>query len=101
MRRMRLNLVALAFAVVALGMSTASLQSQVLINLTNQVWRYDQSGADPGAFWEAPYDDSLWAEGRGVFAAETSTAAALTANVYPYTNTVLMAPNAGGPTRVY
>lgn len=99
---MRLNLVALAFALIGLGMSTTSLQSQVLINLTNQVWRYDQSGADPGAFWDPSYDDSLWAEGRGIFAFETSTGvAALTANVYPYTNTILLQPSTGGPTRVF
>ena len=98
---MRLNLVALTLALIGLGMATTSLQSQVLINLTNQVWRYDESGTDPGAFWETLYDDSLWAEGRGVFAFETSTAGALVANVYPYTNTILLQPSTSGRTVAY
>lgn len=89
MRRMRLSLIALALVLFGLAASTSSLQSQEIVNLTNQVWRYDQSGVDPGAFWDIGYDDSLWPEGRGIFAFENSANAQLSANVYPFTNTQL------------
>jgi hypothetical protein len=93
MRRMQLNVVTLALVLFGMAMSTTAVKGQILISLTNQVWKYDQSGVDPGAFWDPAYDDSAWQEGRGVFAAETSTGVAtLDANVYPYTNTVLLAP---------
>src|SRR6185436_4294446 len=65
---------------------------QILIGLTSQVWRYEQSGTDlSNAGWQNPaYDDSSWLIGRGVFAYETSSSSpGLSANVYPYTNTVL------------
>ena len=92
---MYVNLVAMAFVVFGMAISTTAVKGQVLINLTNQVWKYNQDGVDPGSFWDPTFDDSAWPEGRGVFAAETSTGvAALDANVYPYTNTVLLAPPA-------
>lgn len=99
---MHLNLVSVALVLLGLAMaSTFSVQSQILVDLTNQVWRYDQSGGDPGAFADRDFDDSLWPEGRGVFAYETSTAAPLIVNVYPYTNTVLLQPSVSGITVVY
>ena len=104
MYRMFSNLVRLVFVVIALGLAaftpSAQSQSAVLVDLTNQVWRYFQSMDDPGAFWLVDFDDSAWSEGRGVFAYETSSAAALMTNVYPHTNTVLLQPMASGITVV-
>jgi hypothetical protein len=99
---MRFNLVRLIVVLLGFAASSTSLQSQnaVLVNLTNQAWRYFQSVDDPGAFWLPEYDDSSWAEGRGVFAYETSSAAALMTNVYPHTNTILLQPMASGLTVV-
>jgi len=38
-----------------------------LVSFTNQ-WRYDDTGADLGAVWQAPgFDDSAWASGSGLF----------------------------------
>ena len=87
-----MGLVALALSLLALFATTRSnAQSQILLNFTNQVWRYNQTGADLSVFpWESPdYDDSSWPEGRGVFAFETSVNSDLSHALYPYTNTVL------------
>ncbi|HKQ36561.1 MAG TPA: DNRLRE domain-containing protein [Verrucomicrobiae bacterium] len=95
MRRIYVNLAALAFLVFGIAMSTTSVKGQVLINLTNQVWKYDQSGVDPGAFWDSAYDDSAWSSGRSILAFEDSTGTvAVAQNITPYTNTVLLAPPA-------
>jgi hypothetical protein len=65
---------------------------EILINLTNQVWRYDDTGADwTDSGWQnLGFDDRSWSDGRSVFAYETSSTMTLSNNVYPYTNTVLM-----------
>src|SRR5688572_27064045 len=101
MHGMRLKSVTLSLVLFSAILSTTSLQSQVLIQLTNQLWRYDQSGGDPGAFWERDFNDALWPEGHGIFAYETDVRAALVANVYPYTNTVLLQPLESGIAVVY
>ena len=76
-------------------LQTAVHGSEVLINLTNQVWRYDQSGVNSPAFREPSFDDSMWPEGRSILAYENSMGVvALNNNVYPYTNTVLLPPPA-------
>ncbi len=50
----------------------------MLIGLTNQVWRYEQSGAELGTAWRAAdYDDSLWPSGPGVLAREDNNALVL------------------------
>ena len=95
MRRMYLNLAALALMVFGMALSTTSLKGQILINLTNQVWTYDQSGIDPGAFWDPLFDDSAWPSGRSILAYEDSVGTvAVSNNILPYTNTVLLAPPA-------
>lgn len=98
---MRTNLVRLALVLFGLAMPTVSVRSQVLIELTNQVWKYEQSGNDPGAFWDPLHDDALWPQGQGIFAFETNNTTVLNNNVYPYTNTVLLPPSMGGPTVAY
>jgi hypothetical protein len=98
---MRLKSVTLSLVLFSALLASTSLQSQILIQLTNQLWRYDQSGWDPGAFWEREFDDALWPQGHGVFAYETDVRAALVANVYPYTNTVLLQPLESGISVVY
>ena len=93
MRRMYVNLAALAFVVFGMALSTTSLKGQVLINLTNQVWTYDQSGIDPGPFQDPLFDDSAWPSGRSILAFEDSVGTvAVSNNILPYTNTVLQAP---------
>lgn len=99
MYRVRL-LLSMAF-VFGLLLTAASGRSQILIDLTNHVWRYTQTPDDPGAFWLPEFEDALWDEGRGVFAYEESTGAALMTNLYPYTNTILLQPSASGITVVY
>ena len=72
----------------ALSLHTAQSQSQsqLLISLTNQVWRYNETGADlAGTGWEQPgFDDSAWPQGRSVLARDDNFTA-----MFPYTNTVL------------
>lgn len=56
----------------------------VLVGLTNQFWRYEQSGTDLGTAWTATnYNDSAWPLGRGMLGFENQ------AVVNPLTNTVL------------
>jgi hypothetical protein len=57
----------------------------VIVPLTNQIWRYEQSNTDLSVpAWEAPgYADGGWQTGRGVFAFENQ------AVVNALTNTVL------------
>ena len=56
---------------------------ETLVRL-DDVWRYEGSGADFGTGWrEAAFDDSGWAQGRGVLAAEENTV------VQPLIQTVL------------
>lgn len=75
---------------------------EILINLTNQVWRYNQSGINPGPFEASAFDDSGWPQGRSILAYEDSTSTpSVVSNILPYTNTVLTAPVAGGPIVVY
>lgn len=97
----RVRLAGILGLLLGLAVSTLSLRSQILVDLTNQVWRYEQSGDDPGAFWEDWYDASTWPEGRGIFAFETNITAVLASNVYPHTNTVLLPPSMGGPIITY
>ena len=65
----------------------------ILVGLTNQFWKYDQSAANLGTEWRAiGYNDAAWPSGRGVLAFENQ------AVINPLTNTVLSLTN--GPTRV-
>ncbi len=64
----------------------------LLIGLTNQFWKYDQSGADLGTAWrEIAFDDSAWSSGRGVLARETDNALTIS-----LTNTVLSLTGTNG-----
>src|SRR5688572_6048532 len=61
----------------------------------DQIWRYEQSGADLGTAWrETAYNDSAWPQGRGVLAAEDN------AVVRPLTNTVLTRIGTNGQYKV-
>ena len=67
--------------------------NEVLISLTNQIWRYDQSGAFHDTFAQRSFDDSTWPEGRSILAYENSTnTAAVAQNILAHTNTVLLSP---------
>ena len=60
-----------------------------LVGLTNQVWKYDQSGTDLGTAWQAPgYNDAAWPSGPGLLAVENNVA------ITPLINTVLSLSNA-------
>jgi hypothetical protein len=62
-----------------------------VIGLTNQFWRYDQSGTCRGAEWYSTnFDDTVWPLGRGVLAQENQVV------VNALTNTVLSLTNASG-----
>lgn len=62
---------------------------RVILPLTNQVWKYDQTGLNLGTNWRlSTYDDSSWASGLGVFAKEDlSVIVALTRTPLLLTNT--------------
>lgn len=61
-----------------------------LITMTNQVWKYNQNGLNLGTAWRSPnYNDSLWPEGKGVFAALTNEQPLVTSQ----TNTLLSLTN--------
>ena len=83
------------------GTSTIVVSNTVvnLIDITNKIWRYDNSGGtNLSATWNTPgFDDSSWAAGNGLFGFET------TPGIYPYPfNTTVPAPNqAGGKITVY
>ncbi|HEY0549149.1 MAG TPA: alkaline phosphatase family protein, partial [Verrucomicrobiae bacterium] len=67
----------------------------VILGLTNQFWKYEQSGADLGTAWrEIDYDDSAWPSGRGVLAQETDAA------IVSLTNTVLSLTGTNGTTTI-
>jgi hypothetical protein len=56
----------------------------VLMGLTNQFWRYNQTGTDLGTAWVATnYNDSAWPQGRGLLAVENNAA------LVPLINTTL------------
>ena len=62
-----------------------------LVGLTNQLWKFDQSGTNYGTVWrEVGFNDVLWPAGRGVLALDNN------AVVVPLTNTVLSLSNALG-----
>ena len=56
-----------------------------LVALTNQVWRYDASGAELGSAWRfSGYDDTTWTSGLGLLAFENQAViAALTHTTLP------------------
>lgn len=68
-----------------------------LILLTNQVWRYNQSGVDLGTAWRATEytNEASWPTGRGVFAYESGNAF-----VQSISNTVLSLTNISGTTNL-
>lgn len=60
----------------------------VVAGLTNHLWRYDQSDVDLGTAWRGTnYNDSGWAQGRGLFGFENNPI------VSALTNTVLRLDN--------
>ncbi len=64
----------------------------VLISLTNNIWKYEQSGSDLGTAWRAPnYDDSAWPSGRGILAQEDNAP-----GIPALTNTVLSLSDGNG-----
>jgi len=69
----------------------------LLYGLTNQVWRYDQSGTDPGAAWRGvDYPaEAGWPEGRGVLGYDNNL------GIVPLTNTVLALTAGGATIRAY
>ncbi len=74
----------------------AASPSVSLFGLTNQLWRYEQSGIDLGSAWREPnYNDSGWPLGRGLFARENNLA------ITPLTNTVLSLTNVTGTVNTY
>ena len=72
-------------------------QTNTLIALSTQSWRYDQSGSNWGTAWKATsFNDGAWSNGLALLGAET------TPTVYPEPfRTTLKAPNAGGPITTY
>ena len=99
---MYLKLAALAFVLFGMAVSTTTLKGQILINLTNQVWHYENSGNDPGAFQGPLFDDSGWPSGRSILGFENSVGTvAVSNNILPYTNTYLNPVVSGGPVIVY
>jgi hypothetical protein len=84
-----------AEALVIVNPTAASLSIQ-FFGLTNQLWRYEQSGFDLGSAWREPnYSDSVWPLGRGLFARQNNPA------ITPLTNTVLSLTNVGGSLNTY
>src|SRR5688572_24969725 len=85
---MRFSLSSIAVAALLLVID-ASAQLP-LVGVTNTVWRYLATGADPGEDWKYPtFDDSSWPSGRGLFGNEVG---------YPYPfNTVVEGVGMGGP----
>jgi hypothetical protein len=70
---------------------TVSRPPFIVLPLTN-AWKYNQDGIELPDTWRASdYDDSSWAEGRGVLARETDNQ-----TVLPLTNTVLSFTNRQG-----
>lgn len=75
----------------------AILAPYPLISMTNQLWKYNQSGTNLGSAWRIPtFDDSTWSDGRGVFAYETDNALVLS-----QTNAILARDNAGASIITY
>lgn len=63
-----------------------------ITDVTNTVWKYDQSGGNLGDTWnDVAFNDSAWASGKGVFAFETDNN-----TVLPLINTFLSLSNAAG-----
>lgn len=89
MRGMRTKLMAWALALLGLAAlsTSASAQNSIILGLTNQVWRYNQTATplDDGAWKAFNFNDTQapWESGRGVFAFENQAA------VNPLTNTSL------------
>ncbi len=76
---------------------TVSNSLAVLFGVTNQIWRYNDTGFDFETDWlPAAFDDSGWPAGRGLFGFETSP------GLYPFPfNTFSPSPQNGGPITVY
>src|SRR5690349_20470095 len=89
---MRFSLLSLLSAASLLAID-ASAQLP-LVGVTNTVWRYLATGADPGEDWKYPtFDDSSWPTGRGLFGNESN---------YPYPMaTPVLGPGMGGPMTAY
>ena len=97
---MRVNILK-TFALVLFMSLTGAVFGQpfTLINMTNQTWKYNQTGTNLGSAWRAVgYDDAStgWQSGRGVFAFETDNAIVL-----PLTNTVLQLANGANRITTY
>jgi hypothetical protein len=84
MRGMQKKLMTWALVILGLAMLSTTSQAFVLVNLTNQVWKYNQTEAFTDTGWTQPaFNDSAWPSGRSVLAREDAAA------VRPFTNTVL------------
>lgn len=70
MRNVCLRALVLALSIFGL-LGTMETKSQTVLNLldiTNSVWKYDQSGADLGTAWtNITYADQAWPSGKGLF----------------------------------
>jgi len=74
-----------------LGVGCVSGASYSLVGLTNQIWKYDDSGTNWGAAWkEIVFNDTAWRSGRGVLANESN------ARSISLTNTILRLTNSTG-----
>jgi hypothetical protein len=56
---------------------TALAQSSLVIDATNQTWKYHPNPTDPGytpsdAWKESTFDDMSWSSGRGLFGTEAA-----------------------------
>ena len=72
-------------------------QTNTLIALPTQVWRYDQSGTNWGTAWkEVGFNDGTWSNGLALLGYETTPAEYAEAF-----RTTLLAPESGGPITTY
>jgi hypothetical protein len=80
--------------------SSRAITAQIILAGFNQVWRYDETGADLGTAWkDTGFNDSAWSSGPGVLGVETTLATLqFLTNISPpnATNTVLSLTNITG-----
>ena len=86
-----------ATAVLTVDPGVIVSQTNLLIAISTQSWKYDQSGANLGTAWkETNFNDSAWSNGLALLGYETTPA------VYPESfRTALNAPDHGGPITTY
>lgn len=98
MRGIRTKLMMWALVILGLAMLSTTTQaaSYLLMGVTNQVWKYNQTDAFTDRSWAAPgFDDSAWPSGNSVLGFEPGQPAA------GLIRTPLIAPNAAGGRLTY